>query len=144
MRRGGIPPSFFRLKNTKKGSVTLKKMLSTKSVTADELKTALKNYDISFSDISKDWFSNVKCSDSGTVLTIDVCGTILKGSELRTALGLRSANFDVSFSDGVYNFSVRGHGHSVGMSQYGAQFMALQGSNYQEILEWYYRGCEIG
>lgn len=118
--------------------------LSTKSVTADELKTALKNYDISFSDISKDWFSNVKCSDSGTVLTIDVCGTTLKGSELRTALGLRSANFDVSFSDGVYNFSVRGHGHSVGMSQYGAQFMALQGSNYQEILEWYYKGCEIG
>lgn len=118
--------------------------LSTKSVTADELKTALKSYKISFSDNSKDWFSNIKRSESGTVLTLEVCGTTLKGSELRTALGLRSANFDVSFVEGVYNFSVRGHGHSVGMSQYGAQFMALQGSDYLEILKWYYRGCEIG
>ena len=118
--------------------------LSSKTVTAEELKTALKSHGITFKGDGGNWFSNIKRSESGSVLTIEVCGSVLKGSELRTALGLRSANFDVSYSDGSFEFSVRGHGHGVGMSQYGAQFMALQGSDYKEILKWYYRGCEIG
>ena len=126
------------------GDLLSPKYLSEKTVTAEELKTALKNYDITFKDSKNDWFSNIKRSESGTVLTADVCGVSLKGSEIRTALSLRSANFDVSFSSGEYHFSVRGHGHGVGMSQYGAHFMALQGSDYKEILKWYYRGCEIG
>ena len=53
-------------------------------------------------------------------------------------------NFDVAFDDGNFTFSVRGYGHGVGMSQYGAQFMALQGSTYTDILMWYYTDCTIG
>ncbi|HOD02456.1 MAG TPA: stage II sporulation protein D, partial [Clostridiales bacterium] len=36
-----------------------------------------------------------------------------------------------------------GYGHAVGMSQYGADYMARQGSNYEEILKHYYKGAEI-
>ncbi len=36
-----------------------------------------------------------------------------------------------------------GSGHGVGMSQYGANGMAKQGSNYREILEHYYPGVEV-
>lgn len=126
------------------GDLLSPQYLSEKSVTGDELRSALSDRKITFSENASEWFGNIKRSESGTVLSVDVCGVSLKGSDLRTALSLRSANFDVSYSDGSFQFSVRGHGHGVGMSQYGAQFMALQGSDYKEILQWYYRGCEIG
>ena len=39
-------------------------------------------------------------------------------------------------------FDVKGYGHGVGLSQYGADYMARQGSTWQEILEHYYVGTE--
>ena len=40
-------------------------------------------------------------------------------------------------------FSVWGYGHGVGMSQYGAQGMALKGYSYSEILQYYYQDIEL-
>ena len=40
-------------------------------------------------------------------------------------------------------FTGRGFGHGVGMSQWGAQGMALSGKSAEEILKHYYRGIEI-
>jgi stage II sporulation protein D len=37
----------------------------------------------------------------------------------------------------------RGFGHGVGMSQWGAYAMALQGRSYDQILRHYYRGVEL-
>ena len=37
-----------------------------------------------------------------------------------------------------------GYGHGVGMSQYGAGFMAMQGDSFDEILQHYYTGISIG
>ena len=48
--------------------------------------------------------------------------------------------FTVSVSDGMIVFETKGFGHRVGMSQYGAQAMAQEGSSYREILEHYYSG----
>lgn len=42
-----------------------------------------------------------------------------------------------------YNFSGRGWGHGIGMSQYGAKQMAIEGFNYQQILKHYYTGVTI-
>ena len=36
-----------------------------------------------------------------------------------------------------------GYGHGVGMSQTGADCMAKQGRNYEEIIKHYYTGVEI-
>ena len=36
-----------------------------------------------------------------------------------------------------------GYGHGVGMSQWGANGMAKNGSTYEEILKHYYTGVEI-
>lgn len=44
--------------------------------------------------------------------------------------------FDVDFPGGP-------HGHGVGMSQFGARQLALDGLTYREILRWYYTGVEI-
>ena len=43
----------------------------------------------------------------------------------------------------TFLFSGSGNGHGVGMSQWGAYGMALQGSRYQDILKYYYQGIEI-
>lgn len=97
---------------------------------------------ISNEDMSK-WFSSPVYSDSGTLLTVNFGEKTLTGKEIRAALNLRSANFDVTAKDNVFTFNVRGYGHLVGMSQYGANYMAQQGSDYKEILKWYYKGTEI-
>ncbi len=89
------------------------------------------------------WFCEAELSDSGTVKSMKFGDTSLSGEVIRNALNLRSASFDVSFSDNVFYFSVRGYGHLCGMSQYGANYMAMQGSTYKEILEWYYKGCTV-
>ena len=89
------------------------------------------------------WFSEPEITDSGTVKSMKFGDTSLSGVTIRDALNLRSASFDVSYSDNVFYFSVRGYGHLCGMSQYGANYMAMQGAGYKEILEWYYKGCVV-
>jgi stage II sporulation protein D len=48
-----------------------------------------------------------------------------------------------SFTPLTFIFSGSGNGHGVGMSQWGAYGMALQGSGYQDILKYYYQGINI-
>ncbi|PSQ67862.1 MAG: sporulation protein, partial [Bacteroidetes bacterium QH_1_64_81] len=40
-------------------------------------------------------------------------------------------------------FEGRGHGHGVGLNQWGAHAMAQQGNSYREILLFYYTGAQI-
>ncbi len=80
---------------------------------------------------------------SGSVIKMTICGTELSGADIRRALGLRSANFEVRRSGGSYIFTVYGYGHGVGMSQNGANEMAKQGADFREILRHYYKGSII-
>lgn len=43
----------------------------------------------------------------------------------------------------IFKFSGSGNGHGVGMSQWGAYGMALEGYNYKDILSYYYQGIDI-
>ena len=43
----------------------------------------------------------------------------------------------------TFIFSGSGNGHGVGMSQWGAYGMALQGYRYQDILKYYYQGINV-
>ncbi|MEA2088169.1 MAG: SpoIID/LytB domain-containing protein [Candidatus Caldatribacteriota bacterium] len=43
----------------------------------------------------------------------------------------------------TFIFSGSGNGHGVGMSQWGAYGMSLQGYRYQDILKYYYQGIDI-
>lgn len=87
--------------------------------------------------------SNAKTADTGLVLSYNLCGKSVTGRQMRELFSLRSANFTVSKNENEFVFTVRGYGHGVGMSQYGAKYMAEQGSSYKEILLWYYKGCKI-
>ncbi len=84
------------------------------------------------------WFGKAVCSSAGGVKTIQIGGQAVDGASVRSAFGLRSANFTVAYSQSGFTFTVKGYGHGVGMSQAGAQAMAAEGSSYRDILTWYY------
>lgn len=89
------------------------------------------------------WIAVTSRTESGMVKAAKVGGAEVSGDTLRTAFGLASANFTVSCGGGQLTFSVKGRGHGVGMSQYGADAMAQAGSSWREILARYYPGAEI-
>lgn len=88
-------------------------------------------------------FSDIKKLESGLISSLSFGGKALTGSDVQSALDLRSAAFDVAAQGESFTFTVYGYGHGVGMSQAGADYMAKQGSTYKEILYWYYPGTEI-
>jgi stage II sporulation protein D len=57
-------------------------------------------------------------------------------------IGIRSVEWLFSIPT-RFDFVGRGFGHSVGMSQWGAQGMALKGADYEEILKHYYSGIAL-
>lgn len=79
----------------------------------------------------------------GGVDTMEVCGETYKGTQLRSLLGLRSTDFQISVLSDHVIITTKGYGHRVGMSQYGAQAMALQGSDFTDILQHYYPGTTL-
>ncbi|MCM1132055.1 MAG: stage II sporulation protein D [Ruminococcus flavefaciens] len=98
---------------------------------------------INLGDDMTEWVIPAEISASGTVLTVRAGDMTVTGNDIRNALGLRSADFEVEYTDSQAVFSTKGFGHGVGMSQYGANAMASEGSSWQEILNHYYTGCEI-
>lgn len=101
------------------------------------------NPDANLDDTAAGWFDHVERSSGGGVITIRIGGVLFTGTQIRNLFGLRSTNFEVSVTEDGIRFSVRGYGHRVGMSQYGANAMAKAGSDYREILTHYYTGVEI-
>ena len=81
-------------------------------------------------------------SETNRVNTITINDQEFKGTTFRTLLGLRSTDFTIDISDDV-KITTKGYGHGVGMSQYGANAMAKNGSNYEEILHHYYKDIDI-
>jgi len=72
------------------------------------------------------------------VESIKVSDTTFSGTEFRNIFDLRSTNFTLTLKEKTILIQVKGYGHGVGMSQWGAQVMATEGKNYQEILAHYY------
>ena len=56
---------------------------------------------------------------------------------------LNSTKFHVEPGNEEIIFWVSGYGHRVGMSQYGAEAMAVQGNAFDQILQYYYSGTEL-
>ena len=114
-------------------------------LTKEELKNKIleKHADFSIDYSQSDCIQILEYTESGRVKTIKIGNLNLSGVEVRTLLGLRSANFEVSIDGDNIKFSVKGYGHGVGMSQTGADSMAKQGSNYEEIVKHFYTGVEI-
>lgn len=85
---------------------------------------------------------NINKSSSGRVNTIRINDKTFKGTEVRKLLDLRSTDFEINISEKI-EITTKGYGHGVGMSQYGANMMAKNGKNHEEILHHYYQNIEI-
>lgn len=119
---------------------------STVSFSAEEFSAAMVKAfpDLKLEGDAAAWINeDITHSGAGTVMKITIGGTEYTGRQVREALGLRSACFTVECSDNTFKFKVQGYGHGVGMSQYGADYLARQGAGWEEILHTYYTDVEI-
>ncbi len=99
-----------------------------------------KSLDISCAEIT---ITNEIRSASNRVLSITINDIPFEGTTIRTKLSLRSTDFTIEQEEDNLKIITKGFGHGVGMSQYGANGMAKEGSTYQQILSHYYQNTKI-
>ena len=93
-------------------------------------------------DCSSIVINDIARSSTNRVNTITINNQEFKGTTFRSLLGLRSTDFTISIENDI-TITTKGYGHGVGMSQYGANEMAKNGSSYEEILKYYYKDIDI-
>jgi len=74
---------------------------------------------------------------------ISIGGVIFTGREVREKLQLRSSQFTWTMKGSKITITTYGNGHSVGMSQWGANGMAAEGKTATQILKHYYSGISF-
>ncbi|MBO5142480.1 MAG: stage II sporulation protein D [Clostridia bacterium] len=85
----------------------------------------------------------IEKNSSGRVSKMKISNIELEGTEVRTLFDLRSTMFDIQFKEKSIIFNTKGYGHGIGLSQYGSNYMAKNGSDYKEIIMHYYIGTKI-
>ena len=95
---------------------------------------------VSFSNDIKINYDKKTSTGRNVLLTIN--NKQFKASEIVSILKLKSSFFNIQINENVI-ITTKGYGHGVGMSQYGAQGMALEHKNYKEILEYNYKNTKI-
>lgn len=113
----------------------------TKAEVIEKIKATHSEIEIDFS--AENAIQILERTESGRIKTVKFGNVNLSGVEARTIFGLRSANFTVEILEDKIKFTVIGYGHGVGMSQTGADALAKQGSNFEEIIKHFYVGVEI-
>ena len=122
------------------------KLVTDRDVKVNDFIAAMKKIDSSIQLSTKNIQKQIKVldrSEGGRITRLSVGGKVLSGSAVRSALGLNSSNFNISYKGDTMKFTVTGNGHGVGLSQYGADGMAQKGSKYNVIVKHYYQGVEI-
>lgn len=82
-------------------------------------------------------------NDTNSINKITINNTEIKGTDFRYELDLKSTNIDINQIENNIEITSKGFGHGVGLSQFGAQQLALKGYKYDEILKYYYQGTEF-
>lgn len=114
----------------------------------ENAKTILNSYGLNVSRVRA--LEAVGRSPAGRVLKIKLLSdrgtSYLRSNNFRIKAGgekLKSTWFDMHRRPGGILFTGRGYGHGVGMSQHGAQAMALAGYSHQQILKHYYKNVRL-
>lgn len=106
-----------------------------------KLNEFLNKLDLPYSNFVK--LEVIDSTSTGRVKKIKINEKTFDGSVVVTKLKLKSNHFAIKQDGDTINITTKGYGHGVGMSQYGAQGMALNGYSYEEILMHYYQGTSI-
>ena len=113
----------------------------TKKEFEEKIKEVHSDFKIDYKD--KDCIKIEEHTDGDRVKTMKIGNLELSGVEVRNIFGLRSANFIVTIDDDKIEFKVTGYGHGVGMSQTGADSLAKEGKNYEDIIHHFYTDVNI-
>lgn len=84
-----------------------------------------------------------KRDSAGYVTALTADGSWIEGETFRQGMHLSSAAFSVQKVGEMVRFLCKGKGHGLGLSQYGGNEMAKNGSSWEEILETYFPEMEI-
>jgi stage II sporulation protein D len=111
----------------------------------DFIKTINKSYPKAklYEENLSDQIKILNRSEGGSVSKIKLGNKELEGVDIRKLFNLNSSNFEIKFNDKYVDIVVKGYGHGVGMSQWGAEGMANEGHMYYEILTHYYTDTDI-
>ncbi|MBP5165826.1 MAG: stage II sporulation protein D [Oscillospiraceae bacterium] len=115
------------------------------AISFDELRR-IAGRDCPEADLSGDpegWLTGAEYSTTGRLKSVSLGGVRLSGTQMRKLFGLRSAAVIWELEEDGVHFHVSGYGHGVGMSQYGAEVMAENGADHEEILAHYYTGTQL-
>ncbi|RXZ83446.1 stage II sporulation protein D [Paenibacillaceae bacterium] len=77
------------------------------------------------------------------IKSISIGGKVFSGREIRERLELASSQFAIQIKGKEAIITTYGYGHGVGMSQWGANGMAMEGNAAEQILKHYYTGITI-
>ncbi|MGM9875804.1 MAG: stage II sporulation protein D [Bacilli bacterium] len=111
---------------------------STKKISIDEFYSSL---NLEYSNTLD--FKVLRRSSTNRILNLSINGIEFTGKEVYDKLGLKSMDFSLKQDGNNIIIDTIGYGHGVGMSQYGAEGMALEGYSYKDILSHYYVGTSI-
>ena len=141
----GVDKRYLVSVDTPETESRVRNLLTTVEVSAEELAKAVSAVAPSadFSGDPSGWIGPVTLDAAGRVRQLELGGASVSALALRQLFSLRSTDFTLSCSEGRFLFRVRGYGHGLGMSQYGAGLMAEDGADYAEILAHYYPGTAL-
>ena len=77
------------------------------------------------------------------VLYVKKEGEYASGEQIRTEFHIPSSCFSISLENDRVKVSVRGVGHGLGLSQFGANEMAKEEKDYVEILNYFFQNVTI-
>ena len=117
--------------------------MSTAKFSESEFRKIAKKCGVTLDGKPDEWLGKTEKSDGVYTTSVTMGERKISASKIREEFGLRSLCFDVAYTGDEFVFTCRGYGHGVGMSQYGADYMARQGFSWEEILAHYYPDTEI-
>ena len=85
----------------------------------------------------------LKHTNAGSIEKIRLGNVVIRGIDFRYLLNLNSSNAKMEKQGDNIIINVKGYGHGVGLSQWGAGKMGELGYSCEEILKHYYTGVEI-
>ena len=102
-----------------------------------------KRMDTTNTEVKKIGIKVEESTENGYVMKVSVEGTIYTGEEIMRGFHLSSTNFYVEELEDGLRFVCLGKGGGMGVSQYGANRMALDGKKAQDIIMYYLKGVSM-
>lgn len=117
--------------------------LTTVRLSHNDFRKEIEKQGAILSENSSEWISAGEYSEAGILLKMRIGNMEFSGKELRSIFGLRSPAVTLENTSEGITMTVKGYGHGVGMSQYGADYFAEKGYTWQEIITHYYPGVSL-